>query len=313
MHDVQFTLLLAIALVVLVIFLFLRNVSATIIPSLALPMSIVGTFTVMYVLGYTIDNLSLMALTLSVGFVVDDAIVMLENIVRHMEMGEGRMEAALNGLERDRLHHRVDDPVARRGVPARALHGRRGGPAAPRVRGGDRRRRAGVGLRLPHAHAHGVQPLPAPRASPTADCTGPPSASSMGMLALYEWTLRRAMHHRRLTMAVFALTLVATAYLFMVIPKGFIPNEDTGQIFAFTEAAQDISFDSMMRHQREAAAIVGKQPYVDSFFSGIGASTHQRGPQHRAGSSCGSSPEPSAHPPTRSSRTCAGSSPASRA
>src|SRR5215471_575981 len=96
-HDVQFTLLLAIALVVLVIFLFLRNVSATIIPSLALPMCIVGTFMVMYVLGYTIDNLSLMALTLAVGFIVDDAIVMLENIVRHMEMGKGRMEAALTG------------------------------------------------------------------------------------------------------------------------------------------------------------------------------------------------------------------------
>ena len=95
--DVQFTLLLAIALVVLVIFLFLRNVSATIIPSLALPMSIVGTFAVMYLFGYTIDNLSLMALTLSVGFVVDDAIVVLENIVRHMETGETRMEAALNG------------------------------------------------------------------------------------------------------------------------------------------------------------------------------------------------------------------------
>ncbi len=96
-HDVQFTLLLAVALVVLVIFLFLRNISATVIPSLALPMSIVGTFMVMYVLGYTIDNLSLMALTLAVGFIVDDAIVMLENIVRHMEDGKGRMEAALEG------------------------------------------------------------------------------------------------------------------------------------------------------------------------------------------------------------------------
>ena len=95
--DVKFTLFLAIALVILVIFLFLRNLSATLIPSFALPMSIIGTFGVMYILNYTIDNLSLMALTLSVGFVVDDAIVMLENIVRHMEMGEGVMEAALSG------------------------------------------------------------------------------------------------------------------------------------------------------------------------------------------------------------------------
>ena len=96
-NDVKFTLFLAICLVVLVIFLFLRNLSATVIPSIALPMSIVGTFAVMYLLNYTLDNLSLMALTLSVGFVVDDAIVMLENIVRHMEMGEGVMEAALKG------------------------------------------------------------------------------------------------------------------------------------------------------------------------------------------------------------------------
>ena len=98
-HDVQFTLMLTLALVVLVIFLFLRNLSATIIPSLALPFSIVGTFAVMYLLGYSLDNLSLMALTLSVGFVVDDAIVMLENIVRHMEMGKTPMQAALDGSQ----------------------------------------------------------------------------------------------------------------------------------------------------------------------------------------------------------------------
>src|SRR5260370_9151250 len=95
--DVKFTLVLALCLVILVIFLFLRNVSATVIPSLALPMSIVGTFAVMYLFNYSLDNLSLMALTLSVGFVVDDAIVMLENIVRHMELGEGAYEAAING------------------------------------------------------------------------------------------------------------------------------------------------------------------------------------------------------------------------
>ena len=99
-NDVKFTLLLTLVLVVLVIFLFLRNVSATIIPSLALPMSIVGTFAVMYLLGYSLDNLSLMALTLSVGFVVDDAIVMLENIVRHMEMGKTPLQAALDGARR---------------------------------------------------------------------------------------------------------------------------------------------------------------------------------------------------------------------
>ena len=122
------------------IFLFLRNLSATIIPSLALPVSIVGTFAVMYLLGYSLDNLSLMALTLSVGFVVDDAIVMLENIVRHMEMGKTPMQAALDGVEGDRLHDRLDDAVAGRGVHPGAVHGRHRRPAAPRVRGDDRRR-----------------------------------------------------------------------------------------------------------------------------------------------------------------------------
>ena len=120
----KFTLLLTLCLVVLVIFLFLRNVSATVIPSLALPMSIVGTFAVMYLLGYSLDNLSLMALTLSVGFVVDDAIVMLENIVRHMEMGKEPLPGRPRRLARDRLHHPLDDPLAGRGLHPGPLHGR---------------------------------------------------------------------------------------------------------------------------------------------------------------------------------------------
>ena len=123
-NDVKFTLLLAMGLVVLVIFVFLRNVSATIIPSLALPLSIVGTFAAMSLLGYTLDNLSLMALTLSVGFVVDDAIVMLENIVRHMEMGKPRLQAALEGARGNRLHHSLHDAVAGGGVHPGHVHGR---------------------------------------------------------------------------------------------------------------------------------------------------------------------------------------------
>ena len=138
--DVKFTLVLTLVLVVLVIFLFLRNLSATVIPSLALPLSIVGTFAVMYLLGYSLDNLSLMALTLSVGFVVDDAIVMLENIVRHMEKGEKPLEAAFEGSKRDRLHDPLDDAVAGRGVHPGALHGRHPRTALPRVRRDDRRR-----------------------------------------------------------------------------------------------------------------------------------------------------------------------------
>ena len=131
MNDVKFTLYLTLCLVVLVIFLFLRNVSATIIPSLALPMSLVGTFAVMYLLGYSLDNLSLMALTLSVGFVVDDAIVMLENIVRHMEMGEKPMRGGAQRVDGDRLHDPLDDALAGGGVHPGALPGRADRPAVP--------------------------------------------------------------------------------------------------------------------------------------------------------------------------------------
>ena len=142
------------------IFLFLRNVSATIIPSLALPASIVATFAVMYLLDYSLDNLSLMALTLSVGFVVDDAIVMLENIVRHMEMGKPPMRAAFDGSKEIAFTIRLDDGVAGRGVHPGALHGRRRRPAAARVRGHDQRRDSGVRVRVDQPDADAVQPLP---------------------------------------------------------------------------------------------------------------------------------------------------------
>ena len=128
-HDVKFTLVLTVVLVVLVIFLFLRNLSATIIPSLALPFSIIGTFAVMWALDYSLDNLTLMALTLSVGFVVDDAIVMLENIVRHMEMGKTAHAGGARRIEGDRVHHRLDDGVAGRGLHPDPVHGRHRRPA----------------------------------------------------------------------------------------------------------------------------------------------------------------------------------------
>ncbi len=271
-HDVQFTLMLAIALVILVIFLFLRNVSATLIPSLALPMSIVGTFMVMYVLGYTIDNLSLMALTLAVGFIVDDAIVMLENIVRHMEEGKAPMEAALVGareigftiVSMTASLAAVFLPVLfMGGVVGRLLHEFAVVIGASVIVSGI------VSLTLtPMACSRFLRP---PRES-----HGRVYAAServfTGMLNLYERTLRPVLRHPSFTLIVFVATVVVTGYLFYVIPKGFIPNEDTGQVFAFTEASQDISFDSMMEHQVAAADIVRRQPYVASFFSGIGAS-----------------------------------------
>ncbi len=162
-QDVKFTLVLTLGLVVLVIFLFLRNLRATLIPSLALPVSLVGTFALMQVLGYSLDNLSLMALTLAVGFVVDDAIVMLENVVRHIELGEPPLEAAFKG-SREVAFTIVSMTIsARGGVPPGPLHGRDRRAALPRVRGHHRRRDPGLRGRLAHAHAHALQPLPAPR------------------------------------------------------------------------------------------------------------------------------------------------------
>ena len=270
--EVQFTLLLAIVLVVLVIFLFLRNVSATIIPSLALPMSIIGTFAGMYALGYTIDNLSLMALTLCVGFVVDDAIVVLENIVRHMEHGMERMQAALVG-SREIGFTIISMTLSLAAVFIPVLF------------------MSGVVGRLLHEFASVI--VIAVLVSGVVSLTltpmlcsrflKPPAASHGriyraservfdGMLATYRWTLEAVLRHPQATVVVFVATIAGTAWLFMAVPKGFIPDEDTGQIFAFTEGAQDISFDSMMAHQQEAAAIVLKQPYVSSFMSSIGAS-----------------------------------------
>jgi HAE1 family hydrophobic/amphiphilic exporter-1 len=271
-HDVQFTLLLAIALVVLVIFLFLRNVSATLIPSLALPMSILGTFMVMYVLGYTIDNLSLMALTLAVGFIVDDAIVMLENIVRHMEEGKGRMEAALDGareigftiVSMTASLAAVFLPVLfMGGIVGRLLH-----EFAVVI---------GTAVIVSGVVSLTLTPMACSRfLRPPRESHGRVYAAServfTAMLKGYERSLQLVLRHPRFTFMVFLATIGMTAYLFVIVPKGFIPNEDTGQVFAFTEASQDISFEGMMEHQVKVAHIVGQQPYVKQFFSAIGAS-----------------------------------------
>ncbi len=270
-RDVQFTLLLAIALVVLVIFLFLRNLSATIIPSLAVPMSIVATFAVMYLLGYSIDNLSLMALTLSVGFIVDDAIVMLENIVRHMEHGKGRLQAALEGsreigftiVSMTLSLAAVFIPVVfMGGVVGRLLHEFAITIGAAVLVSGF------VSLTLtPMACSRFLRPPGESRSRLYAAS----ERVFAGMLGLYDRTLQAVLRRPRAVVAVLVATVAATAYLFVAIPKGFLPTEDTGQIFAFTEAAQDISFDAMVRHQQQVAAIVRRNPHVESFMSSIGA------------------------------------------
>ncbi len=272
-NDVKFTLLLTIGLVIMVIFLFLRNISATIIPSLALPMSIVGTFAVMYLLGYSLDNLSLMALTLSVGFVVDDAIVMLENIVRHMEGGEGVLQAALTGsreisftiLSMTLSLAAVFLPVLfMGGILGRLLH-----EFAVTI---------GAAILVSGVVSLTLTPMLCSR------FLRPPKEQHHGrlyrlseqgfdaMLGLYVRTLKPVLRHRVATMMVLLALVAGTGYLFMVIPGGFLPSEDTGSVFMFTEAQQGISFESMKAHQKELARIVMDSPYVDNIFSSVGAS-----------------------------------------
>jgi len=270
-RDVKSTLMLTIALVVMVIFLFLRNLSATIIPSLALPMSIVGTFAVMYLFGYSVDNLSLMALTLSVGFVVDDAIVMLENIVRHMELGEGVLEAAFNGSKEVGFTivsmtlslAAVFIPVLfLGGILGRLLHefavtigaailvsGFVSLTLTPML--------CSRFLRPPHTEKHGPLFMAFERAHDK-------------LVHAYDVTLQVALRHRVTTMAFSGFLLVGTVYLFILIPKGFLPSEDTGSIFVFTEAAEGISYEAMVVHQQQLAAIIQKDPYVANLMSSVG-------------------------------------------
>jgi hydrophobic/amphiphilic exporter-1 (mainly G- bacteria), HAE1 family len=271
-RDVEHTLFLAVCLVVMVIFIFLRNLSATIIPSLALPMSIIGTFAVMALLGYSLDNLSLMSLTLCVGFVVDDAIVMLENIVRHMENGEPPMQAALNGSKEIGFTIvSMTLSLSAVFIPVLFMSGLLG--------------------RLLHEFA--VTIVTAVLVSGFVSLTLTPMMCSRfvhaergrkhgrifnaferffnGMRDTYDRTLQVVLRHRRATLIVSLAIFIATVLLFVWIPKGFFPSEDTGQIFAITEASQDISFDAMKQHQLAAMKIVAADPNVTEFGSFIGA------------------------------------------
>ena len=270
-RDVKFTLFLTITLVVMVIFLFLRNLSATVIPSLALPMSIVGTFAVMYLLGYSLDNLSLMALTLSVGFVVDDAIVMLENIVRHMEMGEGVLEAAFRGAKEVGFTivsmtlslAAVFIPVLfLRGILGRLLHEFAVTIGAAILVSGF------VSLTLtPMLCSRFLRPRHGEKHGRLFNAF---ERIHQGMLRAYDVSLQYALRHRLATMALSLFLVVATGYLFVKIPKGFLPSEDTGSIFIFTEAAEGISYEAMVQHQRLLADIVSQDKYVDNVMSSVG-------------------------------------------
>ena len=272
-HDVEFTLFLTVCLVVLVIFLFLRNLSATVIPSLALPMSIVGTFAVMYVLDYSLDNMSLMALTLSVGFVVDDAIVMLENIMRHVEMGEGVREAAFKGakeigftiLSMTISLVAVFLPVFfMGGIIGRLLH-----EFAVTI---------GMAILISGFVSLTLTPMLASRFVRHAGARQHGRLYELserffnGMRDFYERTLTAVLRHRRVTMAVSAVVLALTVFLFGWMPKGFLPSEDMGLMFGFTEAQQGISFDAMKEHQLQVADVLFKDPNIEAYMSAIGAS-----------------------------------------
>ena len=270
-RDVQITLVIAIVLVVLVIFVFLRNVSATIIPSAVLPMSILGTFAVMYLLDYSIDNLSLMALTLAVGFVVDDAIVVLENIVRHVEHGGDRMTAALRGA-REIAFTIVSMTISLVAVFIPVLF--MGGILGRLMR--EFAVTISVAILISGLISLSLTPMLASRfLRPPRESTSRLFVVSerwfTRMLALYERTLDWSLRHRRHVLASFVASLVLTAALLVLVPKGFIPSPDTGQIFGYTEGAQDASFDAMVRHQKAVQDVVARSPHVEGFVSSVGS------------------------------------------
>src|SRR5674476_1042718 len=262
-NDVKFTLVLTIALVVMVIILFLRNISATVIPGLALPMSVVGTFGAMALCGYTLDNLSLMALTLAVGFVVDDAIVMLENIIRHIEMGKPPFQAALDGAEEVSFTIlSMTLSLAAVFIPLIFMGGIIGRLfrefavticAAILVSGFVSQTLTPMMcarfLTSPKGQAHGRFYTVTERAFNS-------------LLHAYERSLGWAMRRRPLTLVFSALILFLTGLLFTVVPKGLFPSDDTGLLSATTEAAQGTSFDEMVRLQLLANAALVKDSNV---------------------------------------------------
>jgi HAE1 family hydrophobic/amphiphilic exporter-1 len=271
-EDVQFTLVLAGVLVVLVIYLFLGNLSATVIPAVALPISVIGTFGVMYGLGYSLDNLSLLALTLAVGFVVDDAIVMLENIVRHMEAGLPPYEASLKGASEIGFTIfsmtlsliAVFIPVMfMGGIVGRLFH-----EFAVTI---------SVSILISGIVAITLTPMLCSRFIRAHDHENKNwliAGFDRGFNAVqngYASSLRWCMDRPLLVMAGFVLSLAATALLFYVTPKDFIPAGDTGQLRVTTEGPQDVSFDSMVARQQKLAEIVADDPNIAGYMSSVGA------------------------------------------
>ena len=272
LHDVQFTLILAIILVVLVIFVFLRNLRATLIPSAAIPLSIIGTFAVMHQLGFSMNNFSLMAVILAVGFVVDDAIVVLENIVRYSERGESPMQAAFKGAREIGFTivsmtlslAAVFIPVLfMGGILGRLLH-----EFAVTI---------AVAILISGFISLSLTPMLCSRflqAHHKGETHGKLYNAFekvfSAMLRVYEKSLHWAFTRQALIAMVAVLMAIATVWLFIKAPKGFLPTEDTGRITISTEAEEGIAFDKLVALQAQAAAIVGKNPAVEAYMSRIG-------------------------------------------
>ncbi len=270
-NDVKFTLLFTLALVVLVIFLFLRRLSYTLIPSLAMPMSLVGTFIAMYLMGYNIDNLSLMALILAVGFVVDDAIVMLENIVRHLEMGEAPVKAALSG-SREIGFTIVSMTLSLVAVFIPILFmggvlGRLFQEFAVTI---------GVAILISGLISLTLTPMLCSRFlrahddQPSGRLYEATENAYNRTLGLYQRCLSWVLDHRRITMVFLLLVVALTVWIFRMVPKGFIPSEDRAIIYGPTEAAEGISFEAMKRLQQSVAEIVRQDGNVEAFMSNAG-------------------------------------------
>jgi multidrug efflux pump len=271
-NDVEFELLLTVGLVVLVIFLFLRNLYATIIPSVAVPLSLVGTFGAMYMLGYSLDNLSLMALTISTGFVVDDAIVMVENISRYLEEGDSPMEAALKGAEQ------IGFTILSLTVSLIAV-------LIPLLFMGDVVGRLfrefavtlAVTIIVSAVVSLTLTPMMASRIlkhSPHEQQGRFYQASERvfeNMIAFYGRTLKVVLRYQTLTLLIAVATLLLTVFLYIIIPKGFFPVQDTGVIQGITQASQTIGSKSMSQRQQDVARIILQDPAVESLSSFIGA------------------------------------------
>ena len=271
-RDVELTLMMTVALVVMVIFIFLRSLWATIIPSVTVPLALLGACALMWVVGYSLDNLSLMAFTIAVGFVVDDAIVMLENITRHIEGGEKPFEAALKGsAEIGFTIISISVSLVAVLIPLLMMTGIIGRLF----------REFSVTIAMTIAVSAFVSltltPMMASRFLKSHDEERHGQLyrlSEKGFVALaagYERGIDLVLRHRFATLLTFIATVIATGYLFVVIPKGFFPQQDTGIVFGTTEAGQDVSFAEMYKLQERAGAVVLADPAVDTMAMGLGA------------------------------------------